>query len=611
MTHVQPANGGADPGSSLNVVAKSSVWQGFLSSASVIATSLLLEVISKLLESWVGESRVLNSVSYWLSRIAVLVVVLAAGYVLWRRLATVRERMRRERELRLTADLVPPGPAVRPSPDLAGGCASESGTARRDPALNGNIVAAVLRELPFDRYEAAALYDMVSAMLVVWRRVPAARAVEDDRSATAVIADLVAHRALVHGEHDRLVRTAVPDSPSRAEVLAGLEWETALPSLLRHHADRATRWAAALDYARLAPGARRWFEQEQDHLRELVRRTAAHANAFGPQSPPGPAPRPVLDAAIPELTRIVDALDLWSVRDGSESANHEVLQAISTLTPRSRYPLEYELARIRTGNPTRTSRISWLHPYKAALSARADSHRALALLESAAAETASVDTSTAQETGATSPAVAVEPQTPARAQAVVEAVQLLERAWERLPRKDIAGEVGALIDLGVVLLREGRLDAARDRLDAARVAAEAGRDPAGVAHAVETLGVLWWARGQRRRALRSWQRGLGRYRELDHRLGVARCLQHLGSAMVIAPEYGGLVLPGSPTTEEVVRQASGWLAECERLRRHVLDHRDIECLATRYRDRAAEFLSEELPTVIDHWPLPEPAEAHT
>ncbi|MCM6772302.1 hypothetical protein NDR87_01565 [Nocardia sp. CDC159] len=560
---------------SLEVVAKSSAWQGFLSGATVIATSMLLEIISKLLESWVGESGVLSSLSYWLSRIAVLVVVLAAGYVLWRRLSAVRERMRAERELRLTADLVPPGPAP---PTMPGPPAPP----RVDPGLNGDIVAAVLRELPFDRYAAAALYDTVSAMLVVWRRVPQAWPAEQ-RSATAVIADLVRTGALRHGEHDRLVRTAVPERPARAEVLASLEWEAALPSLLRHHADRATRWAAALDSAHLASGARRWFEQEQDQLRTLIARTAAHAADFAPS---------LLDAAIPELTRIVDALDLWSVRDGSESANRAVLQALPPLIPRSRYPLEYELARIRTGHPVPTSHISWLHPYKAALAARADTLRALALLESPPPNQPDLKKEGGERN---TPPVAAD-----------EAVRLLERAWRRLPRRDVAGEVGALIDLGVLHLREGRLGVARDRLDAARVLAEAGRDPAGAAHAVETSGVMWWARGERRRALRSWQRALRTYRELDHRLGIARCLQHLGSALVIAPEYGALLLPEDTDRAQVVRQAAGWLAECERLRRHPPGHHDPTCLASRYRDLARAAVGEPLPTGIDRWPSAEP-----
>ncbi|MBF6331247.1 tetratricopeptide repeat protein [Nocardia transvalensis] len=540
-----------DPGveSSLNVISKSSVWQGFLSAASVLATSMLLEIVSNLLESWVGQNHVLTSLSYWLSRFAVLIVVLAAAYVLWRKLSSVRERVRAERELRLTADLVPPGPAVR---SWAGSAAAQPiSPPEPNPALNGDITAAVLRDLPFDSYETAALYDMVTAILAAPLRLPLAHQPQDGNSATTVVADLIAKRALRQGERDRLVRISVPLTPTPEQVRDSLEWEAALPALLRYHADHAMRWAAALDSPRLAAGARRWFEQEEDQLRTVLRQCGGHATGS------------VLPVAVPELMRIADALDLWCARNGCDEANRDVLKRVSGLADRARFPLEHELAQIRIGRPVEDSRITWLHPYKAALAARADQRRALDVLDGAEPEPV----------------------------ALREAARLLERAWQRLPRKDIAGEVSALIDLAAVHLREGRLDAARNRLAVAEVLAESGRDRSGAAHTQETLGVLWWARGERRRALRCWQRALMRYRELDHRLGAARCLQHMGSAMVVAPEYGSLLLSDEPVVGEVLRQATGWLAESEALRHHdTQESCGPDCLANRYRQDAITTL---------------------
>ncbi|MGV9677882.1 hypothetical protein ACWDSJ_21615 [Nocardia sp. NPDC003482] len=569
-------SGEPDAGSALDVVAKSSAWQGFLSGASVIATSLLLEIVSKLLESWVGESQVLSSLSYWLSRIAALVVLAAAGYVLWRRLATVRDRARAERRLRLMAELIPPGPRTELGDE------TEPFAPQVDSSLDGNMVAAILRDLPFRRYEAAALYEMVTAVLAARRRVPDLERPRQERATAAVLDELRAAGVLDFGRQDRRVLVRVPRIPTPDTVRASLEWEAALPALLRHHADRATRWAAALDSPSLASGARRWFEQEQTYLRELIIRTAEHRADFGPSDDTTAAPRAVLDAAVPELVRIAEALDLWSARDDHPDANTPVFQAISELTSPGRYPVEHELARIRSGRVPHRSEISWLHPYKAALVARADIHRALALVSGRA--------------------------TRRRSRA---AAWLLERAWRRVPRKDVAGEVAALIDLGLVYVREGRLEAARERLDAARSLADSGRDPAGAAHAIESLGVLWWARGERRRALRSWQRALGRYHDLDHHRGVARCLQHLGSAMVVAPEYGGQLLPEAFDADEVRAQAAGWLAEAERLRGHPLDHPTPACLATHYRDRARAALPERpLPAEIDRWPVSAPADRH-
>jgi hypothetical protein len=146
-------------------------------------------------------------------------------------------------------------------------------------------------------------------------------------------------------------------------------------------------------------------------------------------------------------------------------------------------------------------------------------------------------------------------------------IRSLEQAWRWLPRGDVAGKVCVLIDLAIIHLREGRLDAAETRLAAAESLTATGRDPAGRAHIHELMGVLWWARGEPRRALRYWKLALTRYRTLDHRLGIARCLQHLGSAMVVMPEYGSLLLDGQPSPGEVLRQATGWLAEAVDLRR--------------------------------------------
>ncbi|WP_062982477.1 hypothetical protein [Nocardia anaemiae] len=140
-----------------------------------------------------------------------------------------------------------------------------------------------------------------------------------------------------------------------------------------------------------------------------------------------------------------------------------------------------------------------------------------------------------------------------------------------------------------------RLDAAQDRLESAESLTRDGRDLAARAQTRETLGVLWWTRGEPRRALRHWQGALTAYRELEDDLGTGR-LQHLGSAVVLAPEHGGLLLGNDPplTRAEVLRQAGGRLAAARRLHPTALH-------AEYYGRQAGSTLH-----TVDRWPLPAP-----
>ncbi|WP_216898032.1 tetratricopeptide repeat protein [Nocardia alni] len=514
--------------SSVQVVAKSSMWQGLLRTATVLATSTLLEIIGKLLENRVGESSYLASASSWLSRIAILVVCAAAIYVLVRKMVQLRDRVRVQRDMRLTDDLIPPGPEVRPwGPDTAPAKHSTRRVdvnlaARLDPG--GHVVAKVLSTLPFERYDAAALYDMVSAVLAAGRRLPLEK-LDRSLSAATQIERLTAEKMLVRDEADWIeVRSILPES----DAADGPEWDAALPALVHHHADRATRWAAALDTRRLGAGARRWFAQEDSHLYALIRDC-------------GSIDSDTRAAAVPELIRIADALDRWYATNGWSSAKDGLAQFICDFTTAEDHPVEHDVARLRAGRIDSGSPVSRLHRYASSLAARRDQRRALALLESGWTDT---DRSAVLEAAA----------------------DLLERAWRRVPAVDAAGEVCVLVDLSIVRLQQGRLDAARNCLAVAQTLASADRDPEGLAHVYETLGVLRWMRGEPRRALHDWQRALTRYRELDHALGIARCLQHLGSAAALAPEHGGLLLSGQRRRGEVLRQAGGWLAHAGRIR---------------------------------------------
>ncbi|WP_067676820.1 tetratricopeptide repeat protein [Nocardia miyunensis] len=630
--------------SPVQIVAKSSLWQGFLRTASVLSTSLLLELFSKLLENRVGQSPTLASASSWLSRIAILVVLIAAAYLILRRLATMRDRLRVRRETRLTADLISPGPAVKssvPQPDRVAAL-----TTRREypnpsdcrQLWTGKVVR-VLDALPFEQYEAAALYDLVSAVLTARRRLPldeapqpiSARA-EIDRMTRAGVLDrgvggrivvwrgvvpralvlwVLVQRMLIQQNVRQLgpVRLVVmwrvlPDGICRP-IDDEPEWDAGLPALVRHHADLATRWAAALDTRRLSAGAQRWFGQEAEHLVGLIRVCG------------GMRKQAVRDAAVPDLLRIADGLDRWYARNGWSAAKNGLAEQVSKFLTAQEQPVEYELTRIRladadrrldadgrTGadsepDPAIESSVSWLHRYKAPLTARRDEREAWKLL--------------ARQT---SP------------EKVKEAGKLLERAWRRLPARDAAGSVSLLIDLAIVRLHEGRLEAARNCLAVAQTLAGDDRDPAGLAHVYETLGVLRWIRGEPRRALHDWQRALTRFRDLNHDLGTSRCLQHLGSAIAEFPEYGGLLVSGEPWRGEVLRQAGGWLAQAVSMREAIGPDADsgrgpAELPANKALARVREQLTQDpglfdprlgpptglLLECVDSWPLPAPEDA--
>ncbi len=617
--------------SPVQIVEKSSLWQGFLRTASVLSTSLLLELISKLLENRVGQSPTLASASSWLSRIAILVVLVAAAYLILRRLATMRERLRVRREMRLTADLIAPGPHVPPWPSASDG-AAKSTVLERFPSQiasralwRQSAVLQVLDALPFERYEAVALYDMVSAILTADRRLPvdeephpASATVEIDRLSEAGVLVRIAHdRVAVRRTLVRWTRAGAWLGRGRddgARIEERPEWDAALPALIHHHADRATRWSAALDTRRLGAGAQRWFAQESDQLVDLIVRCARMKT--------DPHKRAAVDAAVPELLRIADALDHWYARNGWSAAKDGVAQSISNLINGDEQPVEYELTQIRLAGPDSAtdtggapgadrkpvaaggpklridSSVTWLHRYKAPLMARRDEREAWMFL--------------ARRWNA---------ETRKRAG------ERLERAWRRLPARDAAGSVCLLVDLAIIRLHEGRLEAARNCLAVAQTLAGGDRDPAGLAHVYETLGVLRWIRGEPRRALHDWQRALSRFRELNHDLGTARCLQHLGTAMVEFPEYGGLLVAGDPSRHKVLRQAGGWLAEAVRMRAAIAADPDIgpgtaqlpaEPALEKVRARLMDASSRDpelgsrddlLLDAVECWPLPAPEDA--
>ncbi|MEU0505326.1 tetratricopeptide repeat protein [Nocardia sp. NPDC005998] len=525
---------------------RSTIWEGVLGTAEVVAWAVVLELARNIVVNSLGDNDAVKVVSGLLRGLTVVGVLAVGAYVAYRRIEKFRERVRTERELALIAELIEPGEPVR-----FVGATSCPDEPEELTELDHDPILAALRDLPVHEFETAALLAVLSAILDAPTRLPSDSAAER-RTAALLLEDLEVRGIVTYLGADRYCLRKKPRLPATAEVVAGPRWQAALPALLHHYADRASRWAIALETVRFARGARRWFEAQEPYLRTLF------------PAPTVPVPR----AAVHELARIADALDVWYARKGLPENASGVAEALCRLTESDEFPLSRDLALLRAGR----------------LRVRPPKYRPRGLSTSLSARWAHYSALHSLDTAPPSPIV------------LSEAENQLEVAWWLLPRTDVPAEVCALINLAVVHLHQGRLDAAQGHLELAESLTRGGRDPAGRAHTRETLGIVWWTRGEPRRALRHWQRALTAYRDLDDDLGTGRCLQHLGSAAIVAPEHGALLLGTDPplTRAEVLRQAGGWLAASRRLHPGALH-------AEHYAQQAGSTLH-----TVDRWPLPAP-----
>ncbi|MGV9330458.1 hypothetical protein [Nocardia sp. NPDC003726] len=504
--HTEPVGQTATP--------RSSIWIGFLGTASLVAYTVLFELVRTLVVNSFGENAVVQFFNGPLRWLSVLFIAAAATYALYRFARGYRTKVRTAREMDLIAGLIEPGPALADR-----GPRQAAPPPRPVAELNGHLIAAVLRDLPVHDYETVALLAVLNAIRDTPGRLPLARE-PSARTAAKLLEGLLRRGIVAQDGAQRWSVRQVPRLPDRATVTDGPQWAAALTALLHHYADRARRWAIALESRRFAVGARRWFESEEPYLRALV---AACANP-GVDFPP---------AAVAYLIRLGNALDVWYARIGLGENERGVADDLCSLPGIDE--LNRDLVRLRAGRLTERPRGYRPRRLSTSLAARWEHQAALRKLDAASPP-------------------------------LEEVADQLEAAWWLLPRDDVAGEVCALINLAVVHIRQGRPDAAQDRLELAESLTRTGLDPDGRAQTHETMGTMWWARGEPRRALRCWQLALTAYRAIDDDLGIGRCLQHLGSAIVADPGHATLLLPTDPplTRTEALRQASGWLAEARR-----------------------------------------------
>ncbi|MFE3447118.1 hypothetical protein ACFXNW_29140 [Nocardia sp. NPDC059180] len=513
-----------------------------------LAGAVLLGLVINIVSSLFLERGVGLLISVGLLMIGVLVVVFLVARWVVAEQRRLRESPYTARELELLAFF-----DDARMPIGAHTCAPRPAVELEDAAC---VEAKVLGALPVHEYTAAALLDVLTAILDAPTRVPSG-AEAAGPTAPLLLVELENQGCLAVAGAQQYRVVMVPDRRTAVDVRRQVQWKAAVTALARHHADQAERWAIGLGTPRFAAAARRWFEAEEPFLRRLVTTCASFGDGL-----PGPV--------TPSLIRITDALDVWHARTGGHDT--ELAEALALLPELDAFGAPAAQVRLRAGRGAESTPRNGEGGRYADLAARREHAKALRRLP------------------ASSPG--------ADPQHFEQARQVLERVWWMLPREDIPGEVCTLVNLGIVLLRQGRLDDAQDRLELAEALTGQGRDPGGRAHMHEVLGHVWWARGEGTRALRCWRLSLTANISLCDDHGIARCLQHLATAVIVDPRCADDVLGADPrrSPRDAVGEAMGWLAHALRL------NPDAQT-ANHYRLQAISQFRIAPRTGVNRWPL--------
>jgi tetratricopeptide (TPR) repeat protein len=310
------------------------------------------------------------------------------------------------------------------------------------------------------------------------------------------------------------VRLAV--QRSAAGPVADAVWR-AVAGLVRHYAEQATSWAAALGSVTDAKLAIVWLHQEEPLLRALL--TDWRPDAMPPVS------------LVADLAAIADALDVWYIRELQSDGLVRTSRGLAKLASAGGNDELVRLAELRMAAAHRIGThldladqsIGATEPAGFALRARWHHERAL------------IEIGRAAEVGADRPAA------DERLQA---AESELRTALALVPAADDFGRVCVLVNLAAVHLEQHRLFAAIEFLDRAELLARAAGDLSGAAHVVELQGVAAIRGGNATQAVARWQQALALYRELGEEQGEGRCLLHLGTLAVVSPDIAGLLDTG-------------------------------------------------------------------
>lgn len=289
------------------------------------------------------------------------------------------------------------------------------------------------------------------------------------------------------------------------------------PSGLQAAAEEAEQWLVALGSEAAGLAAAEWFELNELRLRNVLASEKAVA------------------ASADDLARICDALDAWYVRQGQADELLELSTLLLGVAEGCDRPDLEELATARAGTAYRlldeldTAITKIGISSNVAPSRRGHSRTAAALETRRQVELALVHLARADAA----------PVGSERVEAVAHARSRLDDARLSRPGPDLAADVAISINLAIVQLYQKDAEGALDHLKPAAARAAAAGDRSAQAHAFELIGVAAWMLERPDEAAKWWGRAEHHYSEIDEREGQARCLQHLGSAAVVAGDRAG------------------------------------------------------------------------
>lgn len=280
------------------------------------------------------------------------------------------------------------------------------------------------------------------------------------------------------------------------------------PDELRSTAEQAEHWLVSLGSDAGGMAAVEWYELNEPALRDLLVEEE---------------PRP---ETIEDLARICDALEAWYLRRGRPGDLLELSEYLGALADRFGRRDLAELAAARAATAYRLLGDLEAASTRLGISDNVAprSRTAAALTTRRQVERALLHLARADE---------LDPGSD-RDEAVLNARDRLDDARLNRPGPDLTAGIAIHIDLAIVCLYQDDPDGALDQLRPAAAQAAAAGDAGAQAHALELTGVAAWQQQNPREAVGWWRQAEHLYADVDDREGRARCLQHLGSADVVA-----------------------------------------------------------------------------
>lgn len=311
----------------------------------------------------------------------------------------------------------------------------------------------------------------------------------------------------------------------------------AVPALVGYLAEHVEQWAVRLE--KDVKEARAWFRNSEPTLRPL----------FGADFH---LDDDVLALVLDDLSAIADALDMWYVREQQSRGLLEVSEGLYALVNRAQRDDLAALAAIRMAT---AHRLAGRLGRAAEPLAIAREHLAAVADERIMYE---LDIRVRVEVAL----LALTRGDPG--------VDALDEAIDGLEKHRDAGVPEVLLDLGALYLARQRPAEATAHLKKAERLAAAARDVGCEAHAVELQGIaLSEQDGQLIEAARFWQRAQAMFERTGEDRGMARCLQHLGSAALADPRVAGHLRDGRPVPlapHDAAAVAVEWLERAKDLR---------------------------------------------